>query len=243
VSETEESRWFKDSRSREQFRADLLAKQPRWYSPWVHLALTTGIGVGAIAVCLPRLVSPTWLELLTVPVVFVVSNLAEWHAHRNLLHRRFRPMAVLYDQHTPMHHRMYRYGSMQIQSWRELRFVLIPAMGVFGIVITAAPAAALAGHFLGANVGWLFLMTAALYVVGYELSHLAYHLPERSFVGRLALVRVLREHHALHHDPRLMQRYNMNVTIPLADLLLGTMAPRELVAEAKKRLAEAGRAA
>ena len=98
----------------------------------------------------------------------------------------------------------------------------------FAIVLAAAPPALLAGWLLGPNVGWLVLLTAALYVVGYELSHLAYHLPEESFIGQRKLVRVMREHHARHHDPRLMQRYNFNVTVPLGDLLFGTMAPAKL---------------
>ena len=236
-----DANYFKDLRSREQFRTDLLAEQPRWYSPWVHLAATAGVGVAALAIALPRIRQLAALELLTIPLVFVVANIAEWHAHRNLLHRRWKPMAVLYDKHTPMHHRMYRYGDMEIRSSRELQFVLIPAMGVLGIVLATAPAAALSGLLFGPNVAWLFLVTAALYVVGYELSHLAYHLPRNGFVGRLALVRILREQHALHHDPRLMQRYNMNVTVPLADWIFGTLAPRELVQEARARVRAQGR--
>lgn len=235
MTQDEDTKYFKDLRCREQFRRELLATEPRWYSPWVHLAATTGIGVAAFAMAVPRISGLAAVELLTIPVVFIAANVGEWYAHRNLLHRRWKPMAVLYDQHTPMHHRMYRYGDMEIRSWRELRFVLIPAMGVLGIVLATAPAAALAGLFLGPNVAWLFLVTAALYVVGYELSHLAYHLPRNGFVGRLALVRILREQHALHHDPRLMQRYNMNVTIPLADWIFGTMAPRDLVEQARAR--------
>ncbi len=146
-------------------------------------------------------------------------------------------MAVLYDRHTPMHHRIYRYGDMQVRSSRELRLVLIPAMGVIGIVIAAAPAAALTGWLFGSNVGWLFLMTASSYVVGYELSHLAYHLPEDGFIGRRWLVRVMREHHALHHDPTLMQKWNFNVTVPLADWLFRSIAPRKLVEEVRARAA------
>lgn len=237
MPDPDDQRYFGDVRSRERFRAEALANVPRWYSPWLHLAGTTGVGLCAIAVALPRLHQLTLLELSTVPIVLFVANVGEWHAHRNLLHRRWRPLATLYDQHTARHHRIYRYGDLQIRGFRELRFVLIPPTGVLAIVLAATPAAALAGWVFGANVGWLFLLTAALYVVGYEISHLAYHLPQESFIGRLRLVRVLREHHALHHDPRLMQRYNMNVTIPLADYLFKTMAPRELVADVRARAA------
>ena len=51
-------------------------------------------------------------------------------------------------------------------------------------------------------------------MVSYEVLHLCYHAPKDSFIGRLSLIRVLRAHHARHHDPRIMQRYNFNVTVP-----------------------------
>jgi len=54
-------------------------------------------------------------------------------------------------------------------------------------------------------------------MVGYELSHLSYHLPETTWIGRRRVIRWLREHHARHHDPRLMQKWNFNVTIPVFD--------------------------
>ena len=60
------------------------------------------------------------------------------------------------------------------------------------------------------------------YVLSYEWLHLAYHLPPDSFVGRLPPIRFLRRHHATHHDPRLMMRWNFNITIPLWDLVRGT---------------------
>ncbi len=234
VTDRAEERHFVGDTSREAFRQGMLDRIPGWYSPWLHLAGTTGVGVVAVILALVNIAGLRAVELLVVPVVFLISNLAEWHAHRNLLHRRFVPMAVLYDRHTPEHHRVYRYESMAITDVRELRLVLIPAMGVFGIVLAAAPAAALAGWLISANVGWLFLLTSALYVVSYELTHLCYHLPPDSFIGRRRLIALMREHHARHHDPRLMQRWNFNVTVPLGDLLFGTMAPRELLAPAAR---------
>jgi sterol desaturase/sphingolipid hydroxylase (fatty acid hydroxylase superfamily) len=66
-------------------------------------------------------------------------------------------------------------------------------------------------------------------MVLYEVSHLSYHLPPESFVGRRRLVRWLREHHARHHDPRLMQKWNFNVTIPFWDWIRGTIAPKDIV--------------
>jgi hypothetical protein len=215
----------------------MLGQVPGWYSPTGHLLATTGIGLIVIALSILRIRDLRPLELLIVPVVFVISNFTEWHAHKNLLHRRFKPLGELYDRHTPQHHRVYRHGDMAIRSWHELRLVLIPAVGVAGIIATSIPGAALAGWLFGANVGWLFLLTSGAYVTTYELTHLAYHLPADSFIGRRAFVRAMREHHARHHDPRLMQRWNFNVTVPLADWVFGTHAPRELIDEIQGKTA------
>jgi len=219
----------------EALRQRMLAGIPSWYSPYGHLAGTIGVGVGTLALALAKLGPVRVLELLTIPVAFVFANLVEWWAHKHVMHRRRRVMPVLYDRHTPEHHRVYRYEDMAIRSARELRLVLIPAMGVLGIVLLSAPAALLAGLLANANVGWLFLLSSALYVVGYELTHLCYHLPEHSIVYKIKLVRALREHHARHHMPSLMQNFNFNVTVPLGDLLFGTIAPPERVEAALTR--------
>jgi hypothetical protein len=218
-----------DSSVRERVRAELLAAIPSHYSPWLHLGLTSGLGLGVIALALTALHRPSWHEALAVPAMVLLSNASEWFAHRDVLHRRRWFAPVLYDRHTPQHHVVYGYDDMAIRSWRELRLVLIPAYGIAALVALVAPLALLVGLLLGPNVGWLVLLTAAAYVLAYEWSHLAYHLPPESLLGRRWLVRVLREHHRRHHHPRLMTRWNFNVTVPLFDWLQGTRAPRAVV--------------
>jgi sterol desaturase/sphingolipid hydroxylase (fatty acid hydroxylase superfamily) len=231
--------WKDREESREAFRQRQVAAIPRLYSPWLHLAGTTLPGVAVVVGAALYVSGLRPLELLTIPVTFVLANLGEWHAHRNLLHRRWRVLPVLYDKHTPMHHRVYRYADMDIRSTRELKLVLIPAAGVMGLVVFNAAVAVGIGALISANVGWLFLATVGVYVVSYELSHAAYHLPATHPIGRLGLVRRLRELHAIHHDPRVMQRWNFNVTLPLADWLFGTLAPPSLVAQVRARAHEA----
>ena len=36
----------------------------------------------------------------------------------------------------------------------------------------------------------------------------------------------------MHHDPKLMQRWNMNVTVPLWDWVRGTVADKDAAEEA-----------
>lgn len=199
-----------------------LAAVPPGYRPLLHLAASVSIGVGCLILGIVFMTGFGWAEFATVIGVIILSNLIEWWAHRELLHRRRRFWEVLYDQHTPRHHRIYRFGSMSIGSRREWYFVLMPAKGVLGITILAVPMALALGWLFGADVGWTSIVTSALYASAYELTHLSYHLPSDHPVQKIGLLRWMSRHHAKHHDPMLMQKWNFNVTMPLWDFLLGT---------------------
>lgn len=212
---------------REAVRQRALSEKPWWYSPYGHFAATTGIGAAVLVasiVALSRLPIRA-SDLLIVPAVVLLANYFEWQVHRDVLHKRRWPVEVIYDKHTPMHHMIYVEDDMALRHVDELRLILIPAMGVLGIVLATAPVAIAVAYLWSAAAGWLFLLTASLFMVSYEVLHLCYHAPQHSRIGRLWIIERLRAHHARHHDPRLMQRYNFNVTIPLFDRLLGTMAP------------------
>jgi Fatty acid hydroxylase superfamily len=211
-------------------RQKALAAIPWWYSPQGHLAATTGIGLVVLVasiVAIARLDGGvTWTDLLVIPAVVLLANYYEWRVHRDVLHKRFWPFEVIYDKHTPMHHMIYVEEDMAIRDVKEFRLVLIPAAGVLGIVLGVAPLAIAIAHFWSPAAGWLFLLTVSLFMVSYEVLHLCYHAPADSFIGRRKIIARLRAHHARHHDPRLMQRYNFNVTVPLFDWIMGTMAPK-----------------
>lgn len=215
---------------REELRLSLLSKVPRWYSPLGHACLAPSIGLTAAIVAVTRLRAVTAFEWLMVPATFLVANVFEWLVHREVLHRPALG-GHIYKKHTLEHHRLYREESMAVRDWRELPLVLLgPA--TFSVVAVAAAVVALVPALLfGANAGWLALATESLYLAAYELLHLSYHLPEGHPIGRLGFVRRWGRHHARHHDPRLMRKWNLNVSIPLADRLFGTIAapaaPRE----------------
>jgi hypothetical protein len=208
--------------SRAEFREDLLRRVPRWYVPAVHLVAPAIAGVALAALALSAVHDLRPWQLAFVPVFWIAGNAIEWHAHRGLLHRRTRFLEVLYEHHTPMHHKLFVADAMAIHSARELRFVLLPAYGLFAILIASSPVALVFVWLRQPNLAALWIATGIFYVLTYEWLHLAYHLPEASFVGRLPVVRRLRRHHQLHHSPHLMQRWNFNVTVPLWDHLRGT---------------------
>lgn len=209
--------------SRDQFRDEQVAAIPESYSPVVHFLFPSVVGIAAIAVSLSLLRDVNVLDLWFVPLVYMASNATEWRAHRDVLHRRVKFLELLYDQHTPLHHRLYMTDDMAIRSRRELRFILIPPYGILTILVGVAPISVALWYFGQRNLGCLFVATTMFYVVSYEWLHLAYHLPASSFIGRLWPIQKLRRHHALHHDPRLMQKWNFNVTVPLWDWVRGTV--------------------
>jgi hypothetical protein len=209
--------------ARTAMRAKVIAEMPRWYSPVAHFAFPALCGLGVIAGCAHFVRNLHPLELLTIPLTLLFSNAVEWHAHRDVLHKRSGLMPILYERHTPVHHKLFTTVDMAITDWRELRNVMLPAFGVLAILSMQLPLLGLALFFGLRNVALLFMATSMAYVLMYEWLHLAYHLPVDSFIGRRRIIRWLARHHALHHDPKLMQRWNMNVTVPLWDWLSGTI--------------------
>ena len=96
-------------------RERALADIPSYYNPWLHLAMTTGVGVVTLLVVCLFIHEIRLTELLIVPGIFVLSNAFEWYAHKYYLHRRRWPLYVLYDRHTPIHHVVYEHDRMSIQ--------------------------------------------------------------------------------------------------------------------------------
>lgn len=207
--------------ARSEVRQELVSRIPTGYSPWLHLAVPTLVGLAAIAgsLALLRAVKP-W-QLALVPVFLVAGNAIEWHAHRGLLHRHTRFAGRLYQAHA-QHHRVFASEDMAMRDRRELRLVLLPWEAyqiILGVALPITFGLAAAGQ---PNLGALWVASAAAYVLAYEWTHLVYHLPLGKVARRVPLLAALRHHHAMHHAPQL-QRYNLNVTVALWDLVQGTL--------------------
>ena len=158
-----------------------------------------------------------------MPLFLLFGNAVEWHAHRGLLHRRVRFLEVFYVRHTPQHHAVFVADDMAIRSPRELKFVLLPAYGILGILALTSPLTFVLVWAGQGNLAALWVASVVFYVLSYEWLHLAYHLPQDSWFARTRLLSVLRRHHQTHHAPHLMHRWNFNVTVPFWDLVRGTV--------------------
>lgn len=208
------------ARARAIFRENRI---PGRYSGHVHLAIIIGFSLLVAAVSFAMLEDVKPAEWLTIPLTFLYCNLAEYFGHRGPMHHKTRFLAGVFQRHTVEHHSFFTEEAMSFESPRDYRAVLFPPiLLVFFFGFFAAPIGAILYLLVSANVCFLFVFTAILYYLNYELFHFSYHLDSRSRLGRLPLVRRLRRNHVLHHNKTLMMRYNFNITYPICDRLFGT---------------------
>ena len=208
-------------RFREQYRKD---RVPAWYSGWLHFSFTSLAGLGAVLLCALRVDDPTPLEWLTVPAVFLYANLMEYLGHRGPMHHPLRGLRLLYVRHAKQHHRFFTDRHMAFEGSADFKAVLFPpAMIFFFLGLLGLPMWLLLSLIASDNVAWMAVATAVAYYLNYEWLHFAYHCDPESRIGRLPGLPRLRNLHLRHHDPRLMTRYNFNITYPIGDLLFGSL--------------------
>jgi hypothetical protein len=217
-------------------RASIFSTIPAWYRPGLHLAVPTVLGLGVMIAAAGRVHALRPLDLLAVPVVLLASFGFEWRVHKRVLHHRLPLLGTLYVRHELQHHVVFTFERMTMRAGREARLILMPAYAVVLVFALALPVALVAARFASENAALLGLATAMFFFLSYEWLHLAYHLPDGHPVRRLPLIDRLREHHRRHHDPRLMKRWNFNVTVPLFDWLYGTVWSKEREAAPRGRV-------
>lgn len=173
-----------------------------------------------------------WLTLgedprvwVAAPVFWLVANVFEWATHKFPMHRPLQPR-LLYKKHAIVHHNAFAGAAQEIHDVRELSVVMMPWYTLLIIFGGASPIAVAAGLVGGPALAGVFLVSAVLYFLLYELIHTLHHLPRatlsRSWVGRWRVVGWLRAHHHHHHQLDRMAKVNFNVTFPFADWLLRT---------------------
>ncbi|VAW01317.1 hypothetical protein MNBD_ALPHA01-1428 [hydrothermal vent metagenome] len=205
---------------RQQYREQNISKN---YSGRGHLLLTTLVTVIVIYFSFNNLENVKPLEWLTIPLVFLLSNLVEYLGHKGPMHRKRRFLEVIFQRHAVEHHSFFTHEHMTFEGERDYAAVLFPpVMLLFFFGGIAAPIGILFYFLFGHNVAWLFVFTATLYFLNYELLHFIFHIDEDAWPSKIPFMKRLRKHHTLHHDRQLMNDYNFNITYPICDLIFGT---------------------
>jgi len=166
--------------------------------------------------------------IAAVPLVAVQASLFEWAFHRYWLHRPWLPKGC-FTAHTLVHHQLCKFDdtfhaveeeqheALTFQWWGGPVLIAINlAPWLLGTWVLAVTRAIQPNLALLATVVVVFL----LYYAGYEGFHYLMHKPSIPWIERSRLFRFLEHHHRIHHGQ--MDR-NLNVLLPIADLMLGTL--------------------
>jgi len=205
------------------FRERYVANISPWYHGLLHVAVTYGVGLAAIAWCVSRMQDAGWEWLLVIPVA-IAGNFIEWGMHQHVMHRLVDAFAIraIYDRHTRQHHQYFTDNDVTIHSTREFRIVFFP----WRLLVTLGVAGGLVGWLASmawnANAGYVVFVTMMGHYLVYETLHFFCHIPEQPWLRYIPFVNTIRRHHKVHHNMGVMMHVNMNLTFPIADWALGT---------------------
>jgi hypothetical protein len=166
--------------------------------------------------------------LLFIPVAVVQASLFEWAFHRYWLHRPWLPKEC-FTSHTLVHHQLCKFDDTfhveEEEQHEALSFAWWggPVLIAINLVPWALASVALAAS--GLHLPYLAVIITiaaviAVYYIGYEGLHYLMHKPTWPFVEKAGYFQFIKRHHRIHHV--LMDR-NLNVLIPIADWMLGTL--------------------
>jgi hypothetical protein len=176
----------------------------------------------------------------------VQSSFFEWAFHRYWLHRPWLPKEC-FTQHTLIHHQLCKFDDtfhiVEEEQHEALTFMWWGGPVLIAINIAPWVVLALALGAMGVALPYLaflitFAATMSLYYAGYEGLHFLMHKPSFPFIERSRAFQFIKRHHRIHH---VHMNRNLNVLLPLADLVLGTLvtqAPAPLATpESARKLA------
>ncbi|MGH7844624.1 MAG: sterol desaturase family protein [Candidatus Binatia bacterium] len=168
--------------------------------------------------------------------VFLYASFFEWFLHRFLMHQPL--WSYPFKAHALVHHGIFRAGPSYFLSRAENREKIRFAWWNAPLLLCLhAPLLFWIQYFLDASIFFGGMAALGAYYSLYEYLHFCMHVPRERWVESTACFRWLDAHHHMHHKRHFK---NLNVVLPLADLLFGTLIPAGEFIPARKRSAEFG---
>ncbi len=206
---------------RQRFREENIGTS---YSGKLHFVFITLWCVAGISVCMYYVSNPTLKQLLVVPLTFLYTNFFEYVGHRYPMHHRYQALKAVFKRHTMQHHHFFTNEQMNCDTVNDFKIILFPpVLLIFFSVFFVLPVFGLIYYLFSMNAALLYVATTLLYYLNYEWLHLAYHLPETSWVYKIPGLKLLRRLHHNHHNLKEMDKYNFNISYPVFDLVFGTL--------------------
>ena len=205
------------------FRENYKSEINPLYNGLLHIAVLYGAGIAAIIYCVMHLQSARWEWLLAIPV-FLAGNFVEWGMHRFVMHRRIDVFGLrqIYERHTREHHQYFTDLEPTIDTTKEFRIVFFPWRVLVTLGIGGTVLGYIASRVFDMNAGYVVFMTMVAQYLTYETFHYCCHVHENWFVRNMPFINTIRRHHTAHHNLGIMMKYNMNLTFPIADWVMGS---------------------
>ena len=206
------------------FRKSYREQIDGWYNGSLHVAIIYSIGGLLLYYYITSLNRIVPLELIIIPITFIVSNIFEWALHKYVMHKpqNFPGARAIYSRHTQQHHQFFSKDEMRFAGAHDLRVTFFPPYALIVFTLMSIPGLLILSWLFSPNTGWLFIITTTAMYLIYESMHFCCHIGDNFLVRNLPFVNTLRRHHAAHHDQGVMTKVNMNLTFPIADWLFKT---------------------
>jgi hypothetical protein len=151
----------------------------------------------------------------------VYGSFFEWALHKYLMHQP--RWQYSFRAHALVHHGLFRTGPgyflLDPSNRRKVRFAWWNAPL---ILILHAPAIWYLQHLLGTGILFGGMTAIGAYYFLYEYLHYCMHIPKGRGLEKTAWFCWLDSHHHMHHKHHFS---NLNVVLPLADIVFGTLIP------------------
>jgi len=164
--------------------------------------------------------------------LFFYASFFEWVLHRFLMHQPI--WSYPFKSHALIHHGIFRSGPTYFlthdEDLKKVRFAWWNAPLILGLHV---PLLLWIQDLLQMNIFFGGMAALGLYYFLYEYLHFCMHVPKERWIEKTAWFSWLDSHHHMHHK----RHYNnLNVVLPLADLVFGTLVPaRDRIAVPERR--------
>jgi hypothetical protein len=171
-------------------------------------------------------------EAASFITLFFYASFFEWVLHRFLMHQPI--WSYPFRSHALIHHGIFRSGPtyflLQHENLKKIRFAWWNAPLILSL---HAPIVLWTQHLLQMNVFFGGMGALGFYYFLYEYLHFCMHVPKNRWLEKTVWFRWLDSHHHMHHKRHFN---NLNVVLPLADLVFGTFLPaRERIPVPERR--------
>lgn len=163
---------------------------------------------------------------------FCYASFFEWALHKYLMHQP--RWSYPFRAHALVHHGLFRTGPDYFLSKNEhiqkVRFAWWNAPLIIGLHI---PVVIWIQNHFQLHIFFGAMAALGLYYFLYEYFHFCMHVPKGRWFEKSAWFAWIDSHHHMHHKRHFN---NLNVVLPLADFVLGTLVPtRERIAMPDRR--------